>query len=179
MGTKIIFAVVVAILLKFSTNTMKWISAKRLRMQYRKSFSEDGKSFSERIPQARKLFADAGLDKHTIHVMERIGYGHAVSFNAVIVDNLDNQRADMVSSVLELFDQLVGTYRMRMLESLSPAYWIDVAIFLPRYIVKYLGGKESGIGAKILQLIYWVLTPLFVAFRTDIYQYIMELLRKM
>ena len=179
MGTKIIFVAAVAILLKFSTNTMKWISAKRLRMQYQKSFSKDGEPFSERIPQARKLFVDAGLDKHTIHVMERIGYGHAVSFNAVIVDNLDSERTDMIASALELFDQLVGTYRMRMFESLSPAYWIDVVIFLPRYIVKYLGGKESGIGAKILQLAYWVVTPLFLAFRIDIYQYIAELFRKM
>ena len=179
MGAKIIFVCAVIILLKFSTNTMKWISAKRLRAQYQESFYKDGKPFSEQIPQARKLFIDAGLNKHTIHVMESVGYGHVVSFNAIVVDNLDSKRADMVSSALELFDQLVGTYRMRMIESLSPAYWIDVVIFLPRYIVKYLGGEESGVWAKILQLAYWVLTPLFVAFRTDIYQYIADFLRKM
>ena len=176
MGTKIILVIAIAILLKFFTNTAKWISAKRLRVQYQKSFSKDGKSFSERIPQARKLFVDAGLDKHTIHVMERIGYGHAVSLNAVIVENLDSKRADIVASALELFDQLVGTYRMRMLESLSPVYWIDVIIFLPRHIVKYLGGKESSIGAKILQLLYWVLTPIFLVFRADLYQYIATLI---
>ena len=148
MGAKIIFVCAVIILLKFSTNTMKWISAKRLRAQYQESFYKDGKPFSEQIPQARKLFIDAGLNKHTIHVMESVGYGHVVSFNAIVVDNLDSKRADMVSSALELFDQLVGTYRMRMIESLSPADWIDVVIFLPRYIVKYLGGRSPVSGQK-------------------------------
>lgn len=175
---EILFAFVGIIFVKFFINLSKLITAKKLRTKYEKSFVSGGPSFNEYIPQTRKLLADANLDKASIAVSERLGNFQVASFTAKVSDNLDSRRADFVSSTITLLDQTVGVFRMRMMESISPRYWIEAIIFLPRNAIKYLGGKPSSFSSKLLQVIYWVLTPILVAFRSDIYNFIIELIGK-
>lgn len=166
------------IFLKFFINASKYISAKRMRDQYTASFTKNGKPFTEQIPIARKLFSDAGLSKVTIPVTQSLGYGQLTSFHAKVIDNLDCNRQDIVSSALSLFDQMVGMYRMRMLESFSLRYWLELLIFLPKYVVQYLGGNAEKLPAKLFQLSYWFIAPLLVTFRADLYEFIIALLER-
>lgn len=64
---------------------------------------------------------------------------------------------------------MVGVYRMRLIESFSPRYWIETVIFLPSRIIQYLGGKSDSLFAKLLQILYWIFTPLLIAVRDKIY----------
>lgn len=164
--------------LKFFFNAAKLKCAKRLRDRYFSSLTENGPQFSEYIPQMRKLIFDAGLGNASIAVCEPIGYKRIASFNARVADNLDNRRADVVTAAVSLLDQTVGVFRMRMMESVSPRFWIEFVLFLPRNTVQYLGGKKDGFTAKMLQLLYWIATPFLIAFRTDIYEYVIRILRK-
>ena len=65
-----------------------------------------------------------------------------------------------------------GIFKSRIFEAFSPLYWINCILFLPRNILTYLGLDADGIMSKILQLLYWITTPLIVAFRDSIYEYI-------
>lgn len=105
-----------------------------------------------------------------------MGYRKVASYNASITDNLSSKRADIVAGALEMFDKTVGVFRMRFLESISPLFWIEFFIFLPRRIVNYLGGEPDRIPVKLLQLIYWVAAPLLIAFRTEFYEFIITLI---
>jgi len=127
----------------------------------------------------RKLIYDAGLGNASIPITQPSGYRQIASFNAKITDNLGNRREDMVSATISILDQTVGVFRMRMMESLSPRFWIEFVVFLPRNVVQYLGGKKDGLAAKVLQLLYWAAAPVLIAFRADIYEYIANLLGKM
>jgi len=161
---------------KFFNNASKLISIKRIRDRYERSFLKDGPSFTEQIPKAKKLLSDAGFGEVSISVAQPLGCSLVSSSQACIVDNLDSRRADIVSSAISLINQTVGVFRMRMWESLSPRYWIETVIFLPKNLVQYLGGKPDGIYTKLLQILYWILTPLFLTFRANIYQYVVELI---
>lgn len=175
---KVVVLFLVVMVTKFLINASKLSTAKKLRDKYAASFAKDGKSFTESIPKARKLLTDAGLNNATIAVAEPIGFNRIASFNAKVADNLDSRRADMVGSAITLFDQMVGVFRLRMYESISPRYWVEAVIFLPRNMVHYLGGKEDGFLSKAFQIIYWIAAPLLVAFRADVYDYISILFSK-
>jgi len=166
------FAFFAIVAVKFLINLAKLVSIRKLRDKYVASFAENAESFSESVPFAKRLIKDAGLGNAAIPVVEPLGYGKLASFNAKVVDNLCNRRSDFVGQALELFDQSIGVFRMRMLDSISPRYWIEFVIFLPRNFFRYLGYKGDGVVSKLFQVIYWIAAPLLVIFRENIYNYI-------
>ena len=71
-----------------------------------------------------------------------------------------------------------GECKARILESFNPLYWIETILNLPRIILGYFGLNQNSVSAKILQCIYWLLVPLLLAFRGQIYEYVIALLNK-
>lgn len=171
---RIFFVVVLTILVKAFLNLSRLSEAKMLRERYENSLKEGVDVFSEYIPRAKKLFRDAGLSDVKIPTMQPVGYNKVVSINASLVENLGIRRADFVASTLPLFDEMVGVFKMRLKDSISPRYWIETVLFLPQKAMLYIGIKENAF-SKILQIVYWVAAPLLVAFRSDVYEYIAEL----
>ena len=163
---------VVVIGLKAYLNFSKLCSSKKLRKKYMEFIEEHNTAFIREIPKAQKLFTDAGLNKKAIPVVQSLGFNKVITHAAPIADNLDIRRSDIVGGVLSLFDQLIGIYQMRLSESFSPRYWIESIVFLPTRAAKFLGGNPDRFFTKLLQLFYWILTPLLVAFRTDLYNLI-------
>lgn len=166
------------VIVKILVNASKLFEASRLRRIYEKSFTKDGKCFTEYVPRAKRLFVDAELSDSSIQVTESIGHGKIAAFSASIVENLDSRRADMVSAVARKFDELVGVYRMRLLDSFSPMYWIESIVFLPSRIAKYLGKKPDGLAAKLFQILYWIFTPILLLFRTELNDFVISLIKQ-
>lgn len=67
---------------------------------------------------------------------------------------------------------------MSLLECFSPLYWIQLLFFLPSKLCEFLGISGDRIAIKILQIIYWILTPLILCFRSQLYDLIIQLLQK-
>lgn len=175
LGLKIVFIIALAVLVKAALNTAKLSEAKRLRDRYKNSLKNESESFSEYIPRAKKLFSDAGLSDVKIPAMRPVGYDKAVSLYVSLVNNLGIRRSDFITSTLPLFDEMVGVFKMRLKDSVSPRYWIEIILFLPQKALSYIGFKENAL-SRFLQIVYWFSVPLLVAFRSDIYEYITELL---
>lgn len=172
----VIFLCVVAV--KLYINASKFFSAKRLREKYKDSFKNDGKPFEEYIPQTRKMFIDIGAGNTAIPVAQPLGYHQIATTNAEIIKNLDSRRSDIVDTIMVLFDEAVGTYRMRMVESISPSYWIETLLFLPSRALNYLGCNPDKLISKLFQLVYWIAVPLLIAFRSELYQQLLLLLQQ-
>lgn len=66
---------------------------------------------------------------------------------------------------------------MSMLECLSPLYWIQLLFFLPSKLCEFLGISGDKIAIKVLQIVYWVLTPLVLCFRSQLYSFVTQLLQ--
>lgn len=82
----------------------------------------------------------------------------------------------------ELLDSIVGrgaAQGMGVLECLSPLYWVQLIIFLPVKLCELSGISGDKLAVKIIQIIYWGLTPLFLCFRTEMYDFVIHLLQKM
>ena len=171
---KIVFVIALTILVKAFLNLSKLSEAKMLRERYENSLKEGADTFSEYIPRAKKLFRDAGLSDVKILAMQPVGYNKVASINASLVENLGIRRADFVASTLPLFDEMIGVFKMRLKDSVSPRYWAETILFLPQKALCYIGFKENAL-SRFLQIVYWFSVPLLIAFRSDIYEYITEL----
>lgn len=93
-----------------------------------------------------------------------------------------NNEPNYLLACSPFFDKLVSKYvhatsvfLSRIIECFNPFYWIELIIYLPKSIVNYLGFSSNKLFTKVLQLIWWIFTPLFLIFREKIIDYILKL----
>lgn len=132
--------------------------------------------FREHTQSVEKLFKGAGLPDSTIPVCQPVGWGQIMTGETSLFYNLANQRSDIVGLVLQNFSIARGSYRSKILECFSPLYWINFVIFLPSKLIRYIGFSPDGVFSKILQVIYWFATPLLIYFRSNIYNFVSQLI---
>lgn len=162
---------------KLLSNSVRLLMVRVYKAKYLDYVSQQNFNFSVYAPSIRKLFKCAGIIEALIPICEPIGWGKLFTGNASLFDNMGYLREDVPPRMINAFAKAEGTFRMRIMECFSPLYWIECILFLPKKLVGYLGFKEDGIAAKLLQVIYWIATPVFIAVRTSIYGYITDLLR--
>ncbi len=73
-----------------------------------------------------------------------------------------------------MLHEAIGTYRARIFETFLPMYWIELLLYLPREILRYLGLPPESLATKTLQLFYWFLglvaTVLWAFFQSRVEQ---------
>jgi hypothetical protein len=86
--------------------------------------------------------------------------------------------ANYAIAILQILQQTVSVYKSRLAEAINPLYWINVVIFLPRTILEYLGAKGTGLGTKVLQLIYWICGTVLAIWKDEIFSFIRDLMSR-
>ena len=82
-------------------------------------------------------------------------------------------RNEMYNSFLET----QGYYRYILLQNFNPFYWINLIIFLPQNIIRYLGFKTNRKSVKIINVIYWIIASIFTIYNDEITTYIKETIK--
>lgn len=165
----IIFAVIV--ILKALYNLYNYLMCKYCEKKFLLSYVKDTHiNISEYVPLIRNLFKTAGIDERFVSESVPLGYGYFSTQKLAILDNICTQRAEIAWMVNELFSQAKGTFKMRLLNCFNPFYWIECLIYLPRNIFSYLGLDSSKLFVKVIQVIWWFVTPAFILWRTKIYE---------
>jgi hypothetical protein len=96
------------------------------------------------------------------------GYGHVEHKQVSILQNLQyiGQIGEVnIPSTIDIYlIQAKGILKKRMIEALSPLYWINTLIFLPQNIITYLGfspdNKKTESIMKVINVIYWIVAIL-------------------
>lgn len=143
-------------LLKFVLNLVRYLRIKRYLSKYKKWHASRDERFLESKAQVVKLVKDAGVADQRISVSELVGYGSYQVRDASVLDNFPHLRQDMSTAAQRLMREAIGAYRARMLEALSPLYWIESVLYLPRTVLRYLDLPAEGTRAKILQVVWWI-----------------------
>jgi len=92
-----------------------------------------------------------------------------------IVNVLDSEFA---GARVEMVYEAIGFCRDRLLETFNPAYWIEAVIYLPRKMLAYVGLSPESLAARILQVIYWVLSAVWTLSYAAYNHQIGDLLRR-
>ena len=96
-------------------------------------------------------------DDYYVPNIKQVGYGKIQSSNVIVIENFPHIYSDMANGTLRIFSEMRGVLKERIFGTINPIYWLNIIIFLPQKIVKYLGLKETSILAKILNLLWWII----------------------
>ena len=140
--------------------------------------TDKGEVFTLYTAPVKKLFKQAHIPAPMIPFSEPIGYRQVMTASASVFDNMANKRQDTVCHMMNSFIQAKGYFRMSLLECFSPLHWVQLLFFLPSKLCEYLGISSDKIAIKVFQLVYWVLTPLILCFRTQLYNFVLQLLQQ-
>lgn len=146
--------------------------------KYNAYLTGKGEIFTLYSAPVRKLFKQAKVSTPLIALCEPVGFGKIRTANVSVFDNMANKRQDTVGHMMNSFAQARGYFRMGLLECFSPLYWIQMIFFLPSKLCEFLGVSIDKLAIKVMQVAYWVLTPLILCFRTQLYEFIVQLLQK-
>ena len=146
--------------------------------KYREYLTDKGEVFTLYTAPVKKLFKQAHISAPMIPFSEPVGYGQVMTASASVFDNMANKRQDTVCHMMNSFIQAKGFFRMSLLECFSPLHWVQLLFFLPSKLCEYLGISSDKIAIKVFQLVYWVLTPLILCFRTQLYNFVIQLLQQ-
>lgn len=134
--------------------------------------------FASCTAPVKKLFKQAGVTDATVADVEYVGYNQIRTGTARVTENLAIKREDVAAHVMGMFAKAKGTFRMNLLECISPLYWVQLILFLPVKLCGYFGIDETKAVPKLLQALYWVLTPLILVFRAQLYEVVFQLLQQ-
>lgn len=103
-----------------------------------------------------------------------IGWGYVSTGEASCFQNFPSRDADLSQKTIRMLHEAIGTYRARIFETFLPMYWIELLLYLPREILRYLGLPPESLATKTLQLFYWFLglvaTVLWAFFQSRVEQ---------
>ena len=99
----------------------------------------------------------SGVQDKRIPVSQPVGYGQIATGNVSIFNNILNARVDIATNVRDLLLEAKGNYWSRFINSINPFYWLRIVLYIPKYLLSYLGVQADSLLIKIFQLVYWLI----------------------
>lgn len=175
---KIILAVVVIISYKFITNFIAYLNCRRLSEYYRLWLSDKKEDFPTYKRNVMLLFKKANIKDSSIPATQKIGYGKIASFKASSFDNFPSAHQDFVSDIFFKFEEALGVFRLRMLDSINPLYWIESLLFAPKHLLEYFGlnleKSSSKIINSLLLCIWWLFGIFWSIFHEQAISFVLD-----
>ncbi|MGG0066100.1 hypothetical protein ABEX95_05120 [Bacillus subtilis] len=113
------------------------------------------------------LVERAGFGDVLIPYSEEAGYGRIRTGQVSPMKQFPSRRQDIATGILIQLSSSKGTYRKRMLNSVNPLSWLEILIYLPSFLLNYLGIKKNSVLPKLFNIIWWilgvVLIPMFIS----------------
>ncbi len=115
--------------------------------------------------EIKKRVLNTGLNDQMESYMEPLGLGFAQKQQVGALDNLLLLNTDILKSARQLIERAEGYYKTQAFLSLSPLFWIEMIVFLPREMFKLAGFNSSAksfqILEKTIQIFYWVISIIY------------------
>ncbi len=126
--------------------------------------SKSGKSadwITSNMSEIKRRIKKSGIGEPIISYMDPKGYGYVAQQNMSVIDNLLYLNNDVQEQAISTLKRVKGYYLSQTKRSLSPLFWLETLLFLPKAMLNASGiettSKFAETGIKIVQLIYWVL----------------------
>lgn len=177
---KIIFFFIAVLIYKTTTNTYYFFRIQRLSKMHLEWLAGNSPKFPTYKNEVISLFKKAGIKNISIPTAQSVGYGRVASFNTDIFTNFPSTNPDISGGAIRMFYEAEGTYRQRIFETFSPAYWINSVIFAPRRLLTYLGFNQEKTLFKacnvLLTFIWWTFGTASLFFWPKFKEFVIELL---
>lgn len=180
MLIKIVILFIFVIAFKASSNYIKFKRCQKLSKMHMDWLADSCDEFSQYKGEVKKLFLGANIPDSCIPTSQAIGYGQIANANASVYLNFPSKVMGIAAALTDKFDEAIGTYRTRFLESFSPLYWIETILFLPKNLLQYIGLDSEKIAFKLcnilLTFIWWCLGVAFMFFKPQLQEFLISLI---
>ena len=90
-----------------------------------------------------KILSKADVSDKYLPVTQPTGYGQLASFQSSIIAQFPSNLEAYAPITIKMLLEAKGIFKERILETFNPIYWIELAIFLPKHALMYLGIKAD------------------------------------
>lgn len=139
-----------------------------------------GDNYVELLEQKRifeKILSKADVNDKYLPITQPTGYGQLASFQSSIIAQFPSDLEAYAPITLKMLLEAKGIFKERILETFNPIYWIELAIFLPKHALMYLGIKPDNFIIKLVQLTWFLLAgaySLLLALYPDAFRTLIE-----
>lgn len=163
----LIFSVVVFIY-KLIRNIFNYINCKILLSSYKQYLSDGNNHLYSYKHKFIKLMKNANIDEPIFATATPIPGGSYASHTSSIFDVFPSKGPVVAPLTLRCFEEAIGEYRDRIQECFSLFYWIDIIVFLPKSLLRYLNIDNEKVAYKIcnisLTILWWVVAIIAAIF---------------
>jgi hypothetical protein len=170
---------------KFVDNLVKWFKCINLKDQYVDYLMTNngvGKLLQSK-KSVQDLILSAGVSDYKVPWTQPAGYGLVHTMQPSVLSQFPSRLEPFEQTTLRMFEEAIGVYKNRVWESLSPLYWINVVIWLPKRFLVYLGINDSNFTAKIInslfQFLYWLAGLAFIAYNDEFKLFLLAIIERM
>lgn len=178
MLVKIIVLFIFVIAFKAISNYTKYKRCEKLSKMHIDWLADSCDEFPQHKGEIKKLLLGANVPDSCIPTSQAIGFGQIANANASVYLNFPSKLAGIAVALADKFDEAIGTYRSRFLESFNPLYWIETILFLPKNLLRYIGLDSEKVTFKLcnilLTFIWWLFCAMFVFFRPYLQEFILS-----
>lgn len=178
---KILCICVCILAYKVVTNFIAGMHISHCKSVYMETLHGISNNFPQYAASTIKLFKRAGIHDTTILISQPLNEFTIVNSPVSVFDNITIFDRDITARVLDNFENAIGVYKSRIIESFNPIYWIDLIVFSPKKLLEYLDLDLDKHSTKIctilLQIIWWLICTVFLFFQEQIKIYIINLLK--
>ena len=168
------------IIYKAIANVIKLFRIKFYESEFKKYLADKPNHIEQYKLQTIKLFKEAGIADTYTPVSQPMGFNQIANMQASVFVNFPSNMLVIAKPALDMFQNAIGIYRSRMIDSFNPIYWIELIIFLPKNLLIYIGLDSEKIAFKLcnvlLTAIWWIASGLLIFFKTDLLNITIEFL---
>lgn len=173
----ILFVIFVQYCYEYSTYKTHYNQAKKLKESYEKWFTN---SSNDRPNNAifKELYKIV-YNKEIHPLSYKVGNRAILQISTVdAVASFPTRDKQVAPTIFALLDNIYDHFYNEFEKRKTIKYFIDLCIFAPRNLLKWLGIPVNNFLSKILSLIFWILSPAITIFREHLINWIMNLFSK-
>lgn len=123
--------------------------------------AESADWITSNMSEIKRRIKKSGIGEPILSYMDPKGYGYVAQQNMSVIDNLLYLNNDVQEQAISTLKRVKGYYLSQTKRSLSPLFWLETLLFLPKAMVNASGiettSKFAETGLKVVQLLYWII----------------------
>jgi len=122
--------------------------------------------------KVKHLILNANVKDIYASYVEPAGYGQLYTAQISTLNNFPCNREDIARYTVVMFNDAIGTYKRRAIETINPLYWIQLIIYLPKKLLIYFGYEKDNFFVKFIQFFWWIISSIstffYLLYKTEI-----------
>ena len=172
----ILFVILVQYCYEYLTYKTHYNQAKKLKESYEKWFtnSSNDRPNNSIFKELYKL-----VYNKEIHPLYKVGNRAILQISTVdAIASFPTRDIQVAPTIFALLDNICDHFYIEFEKRKTIKYFIDLYIFAPKNLLKWIGIPVNNILSKILSLIFWIISPAITIFREQLINWIMNLFSK-